>query len=417
MNTRARSAAAPDTGVAAPTRSRTARRAPRCAAFHRVPAVAFSPDWRALAGALMERDAAAPSAGVYDFDSGRAGLRFALERLAEAAPLRRRVVVPAYTCYSVAAAVEYAALELVVCDIDPQTLDFAPDELERVVGEDTLCIVAAQLFGCGVDLDHAVAVARRAGCRVIEDAAQASDPADDAYARSKVSLRLTSTGRGKPLSTGGGGFVSLYEPALRAPFDTVHARLPRPGGRGAGARQAGPLAVMKMLLHPRLFWAPAAAPRLRIGATIYPDVIAPQRPEPFRLRLYPRLRARFEQEQRIRRAHAQAYRAALGAQVGAVQPWASIAAGYAPHRFPVYLARDHGAVAGALERAGREGVAAVYPAPLSHLPRVRQFCVNPDAPVPGAEWVARRLVTLPTHGHVDAVRRARALDTLAELGV
>ncbi|MEX2575827.1 MAG: DegT/DnrJ/EryC1/StrS family aminotransferase [Halofilum sp. (in: g-proteobacteria)] len=390
---------------------------PWLAALYRLPPAAFSPDWRAVLGAFGAREGAALAAGVYAFDSGRSGLRFALERLAEAAPLRRRVVVPAYTCYSVAAAVEHAGLELVVCDIDPRTLDFAPRELEQVVGQDTLCIVAAQLFGCGVDLDHAAEVARRAGCHVIEDAAQASDPANDVHARAKVTLRLISTGRGKPLSTAGGGFVALYEPALRGRFDEIYGRLPHRRGPVADARQAARLALMKMLVHPRLFWAPASIPALHIGETIYPERIAPERPEALRLRLYPRLRTRFEQERRQRRGHAQVYGAALGAGADEIRPRAVSGADYAPHRFPVYLGHDRDVVGASLRRAGRYGVASVYPAPLTHLPRVRRFCVNVDAPIPGAEWTARHLITLPTHAHVDARSRQRVLNALEELGV
>lgn len=417
MSARARPPASSELDASSPVRhdDSGADLAPWLSSVYRVPPVAFSPDWGSILGALAAREDTVPAAGVYDFDSGRAALRFAIERLADAAPLRRQVVVPAYTCYSVAAAVESAGLELVVCDIDPCTLDFAPDMLASVVGEDTLCIVAAQLFGCGVDLQYAAELARRAGCHVVEDAAQASDPSDDAYARGKATLRVTSTGRGKPLSTGGGGFVALYERGLRADFDAVHARLQRRNGCGVAVLQASRVGLMKLLVHPRLFWAPAAIPALRIGATVYPDAIVPRRAEHFNLRLYERMRARFERERSIRRGHAQFYSQYRGAWSADVQPSATNGPGYAPHRFPVYLSRDRDEVAAALRRAGREGVAPVYPMALTHLERVRRFCANPNAPVPGAEWVARRLLTLPTHCYVDAVARARALQALNAL--
>lgn len=416
------SRAGPSAGEA-PWRSGGAlRRRARFPRYHHVPAVAFSPDWPAWMGALTAESGAtaADDTAVYAFDSGRSGLRFALERLAEQAPERRQVVVPAYCCYSVAAAVEHAGLELVVCDIDPRTLDLAPEPLAQAVGPNTLCIIVAHLFGCGVDTAHAGALARQAGCYLVEDAAQAPDPLDGppaAAINQGVTLRLTSTGRGKPLSTGGGGFVSLHEPSLQSDFDTAYARLPERAGRFDDAAQAARVALMKLLVHPRLFWAPAALPGLGIGETVYPDDTEPDRMAGFQRRLYARLRNRFERERQTRQRHADVYRSFLREQATVPQVQAIERPGYAPHRLPVYLGRDRADVESALRRARRGGVAPVYPAALSELPRVRRFCANPDDPVPGAAWTARHLVTLPTHAHVDPAARQRVLNALRELGI
>ncbi|HEX2189574.1 MAG TPA: hypothetical protein VHG51_11780, partial [Longimicrobiaceae bacterium] len=52
------------------------------------------------------------------------------------------------------------------------------------------------------------------------------------------------------------------------------------------------------------------------------------------------------------------------------------------------------------ERARRLGVAPSYPTTLAELPRLRPLLAGPERRWPGAEALARELVTLPTHSRV-----------------
>ena len=54
--------------------------------------------------------------------SGRAALTILLEALRRRSE-RREVVIPAYTCFSVASAIARAGLTIRLCDVDPVTLD------------------------------------------------------------------------------------------------------------------------------------------------------------------------------------------------------------------------------------------------------------------------------------------------------
>ena len=87
-------------------------------------------------------------ADVFLMSSGRAALTLILRALARTSP-RRRVVVPAYTCFSVAASVVKAGLDLVPCDIDPKTLDFDFDELRQAPIQ-----IARALRGIGAPVRH-----------------------------------------------------------------------------------------------------------------------------------------------------------------------------------------------------------------------------------------------------------------------
>src|SRR5687767_5410319 len=57
---------------------------------------------------------------VFLVSSGTAALTLALKAL-KSASRRTGVVIPAYTCFSVPAAVSQAGLRPVLCDIDPRT--------------------------------------------------------------------------------------------------------------------------------------------------------------------------------------------------------------------------------------------------------------------------------------------------------
>lgn len=85
---------------------------------------------------------------------------------------RRKVILPGFTCPLVALAVLHCGLQPVLCDLLPGHFDLDPDHLARLCDEDTLAIVATHLGGRVADLAPVLAVARRTGASVIEDAAQ-----------------------------------------------------------------------------------------------------------------------------------------------------------------------------------------------------------------------------------------------------
>ncbi len=87
---------------------------------------------------------------VYLVSSGKAALTVILKALAVVSH-RRRVIIPAYTCFSVPSAIVKAGLEVVLCDVDPNTLDFKFAELEGLLNEHVLCVVSTHLFGRPAD--------------------------------------------------------------------------------------------------------------------------------------------------------------------------------------------------------------------------------------------------------------------------
>ena len=125
--------------------------------------------------------------------SGTAALIVALATLKNAST-RRSVIIPAYTCPLVALAILQCGLRPIVCDLRRNHFDLCPQTLEEVCGEDTLAIVPTHLGGRVADVENVIAIARRVGALVIEDAAQS----------------MGATWRGHPVGIqGDAGFYSM----------------------------------------------------------------------------------------------------------------------------------------------------------------------------------------------------------------
>lgn len=81
------------------------------------------------------------------------------------------VIVPAFTWVSTANVVEYLGARPVFCDIDLNTFNIDVAQIESLITERTVGIIPVHLFGLPVDMDAVMAVSRRHGLWVVEDAA------------------------------------------------------------------------------------------------------------------------------------------------------------------------------------------------------------------------------------------------------
>ena len=106
--------------------------------------------------------------------NGRGAMTLLLTALAqrETRPEKQYVVLPSYTCYSVAASVLKAGLQVIICDVDPSSLAFDRTQLESIDFDEVLAIVSANLYGIPNDLIWLESVARRYNTYLIDDAAQ-----------------------------------------------------------------------------------------------------------------------------------------------------------------------------------------------------------------------------------------------------
>jgi dTDP-4-amino-4,6-dideoxygalactose transaminase len=104
-------------------------------------------------------------------NTGTSALHLAL-LAADIGPGDEVITVP-FTFVATVAAIRYTGATPVFVDIDPRTFTMDPAGLEAAITERTKAIMPVHLYGQAADMDPILAIARRHGLLVIEDAAQA----------------------------------------------------------------------------------------------------------------------------------------------------------------------------------------------------------------------------------------------------
>lgn len=332
---------------------------------------------------------------VFLLSSGKAALAVILLALRELMPERDEVLLSAYTCYSVPAAVQKVGLKVRICDIDPVTLDYDWSRIEDALqSQRLLCVVSTHLFGLPADVDRLRGAAVQHGVVVIEDAAQAMGGEIDGRKLGTLGdVGLFSLGRGKAISTVSGGIILTRNDKLGAAIAGVVKALPREGWLDAVRALCYALALL-ILVRPRFFWFPNALPFLKLGETVFDMSFALKRLGPFQAGL-----AHGWQEKLVWLREARLHRAGLLEKAGFVAPPALKVARPNLIRFPV-LVQNAGARMVLLKKSEEQGLglAAVYPEALSTIPELHGHLTG--EPTPQAEHIARSLVSLPVHPYV-----------------
>lgn len=81
------------------------------------------------------------------------------------------VIVPALTWISTANVIEHQGATPVFCDVELETFNIDVAQIEGLISEHTVGILPVHLFGLAADMDPILAIARKYGLWVIEDAA------------------------------------------------------------------------------------------------------------------------------------------------------------------------------------------------------------------------------------------------------
>lgn len=103
--------------------------------------------------------------------SGTAAMHLAL--IVNGVQAGDEVVVPTYTFTATAEVVTYLGARPVLADVDPATCNLTAETLERVITPRTRAVMVVHIAGQACDMDPILAVAKKHGLKVIEDAAHA----------------------------------------------------------------------------------------------------------------------------------------------------------------------------------------------------------------------------------------------------
>jgi dTDP-4-amino-4,6-dideoxygalactose transaminase len=325
---------------------------------------------------------------AWGVSSGRAALTVALRALRQLSS-RTSVVIPAYTCFSVPAAVVRAGLNVVPCDIESGTLDFDYEQLTRVLErEQPLAVVATHLFGLPCSVQRLRALCDRDGAFVIDDAAQAlGTTVDGRPAGTTGHIGFYSFGRGKSVTCGSGGAIVASSADIVAAVDRQVAALDAPHSVQSATTLAE-AAALALFLRPSLYRIPASVPGLHLGETIYSADFALRRMSGAQAGLLKHWRVRLAEWNAARRENVSYYRRTLP---GLVPLRANICI-----RLPIVCeSRDARDWLVSVGREQRLGISLMYPTAVNGIAELRE--TQGRHAFPSAERVAERLLTIPVH--------------------
>jgi perosamine synthetase len=325
---------------------------------------------------------------VFLVSSGKAALTMTLMGL-KAASSRTEVVIPAYTCYSMPAAVISAGLRPILCDINPSTFDFDHDQLAATLNDNTLCVVAHHLFGIPSDIDRVRALCHARGIIVIEDAAQAMGIESRGRKLGTLGdVGVFSLGRGKNMTCGSGGIVITESDAIAATLAALWPRLESPLP-AESLMDFAKLAFMAIFIQPRLYWIPNALPFLRLGQTIFPKRVAVKRLSGMQAGLLHDFQHRLSQsnQRRSETAASVSRQMSLSLPQGPSHPYL---------RVPVLAETPQGRerIHSFAQRRGL-GVSRAYPTPINAIPEISHLFDGRRFPT--AQRVSEHIFTIPTH--------------------
>ncbi|RME21210.1 MAG: hypothetical protein D6800_12325 [Candidatus Zixiibacteriota bacterium] len=335
----------------------------------------------------------------YFLSSGRAAQYLILRAMSTMSEGdRHEVIIPAYTCFTVAASVVRAGLRVRPVDIDPSTLDYRHEHLQQQDWSKVLAINASNLFGISSHLDRLTSLARQNDAYVIDDAAQmlgVETPFGPAGIRGDAGF--FSLDRGKHLAVYSGGILITNNDELARQLDKIRADVAS-SSLFAGATVFIKLLAYSLLSRPQLYRLPASLPMLGLGKTVYDPEFDVTGLSEFQQRLAGRLWPSLEQFNRHRSETSGVIAEALIADGRFEVPGFSGKPALPYLRLPV-LAPDRDYRDRAIAALRKVGITAtaMYPGVIADIRPLQPHLVGTDSDFSGARAVVDRLFTLPVH--------------------
>jgi dTDP-4-amino-4,6-dideoxygalactose transaminase len=329
-------------------------------------------------------------------------------------PGRRRVVIPAYTCFSVPSAIVKSGLDVALCDVDLARYDYDYRYMHDAVDEDTLCVISGNLFGIPSDVSRIIGICRERGAYVVEDAAQAMGCTyGERLIGTIADAGFYSLGRGKNITCGAGGIVVTNSDAIAAALDRVYGQLAEPRFLEEMAEFFRAI-LMALFIRPSLYWFPAGLPFLKLGETVFYRDFPVKRLSGMKAGMLKNWRERLEEYNRTRKGNAEYYRSALDpCGVTNDKSQQKPTAAQASLRFPV-LAHDRETrddIVSCLP-ARRLGISRMYPTPINMIAEIQERFDGRSYPAAAA--MADRLLTVPLHPLVREKDREKTSALLRE---
>lgn len=338
----------------------------------------------------------------YFFNSGRTAQVFILKALSElAGSSRDEVVIPAYTCFSVAAAIAKSGLKIRLVDTDPFTMDYDYEKLFGLNFTKVLAVIACNLFGILSNWEKLWSMAQEKNVFLIDDAAQSMGTLfKDRPSGSLGDIGFYSLNRGKSLSTYSGGILVTNNEKIAAQIQEDIKNLDRPNLWNE-ITVLIKMTLYSWFLKPRFYWLPSMIPFLGLGKTVFDETFSLCQLTDIQkcagIILWNTLESLNSARTKNARKLAE----------GVLRSERFKIPGYDEAFCPAYLrlpllAQDKAGRDRAVTALRRQGVVAstMYPSTIRQIAGIEKYLASTAKDFPGAQEVAETLLTLPTHPYL-----------------
>jgi len=318
-------------------------------------------------------------------NSGTSALTFLLESL-KIAP-QSGIVIPAYTCPAVAAAVLKAGHRPVLSDINPDTLNYDLDQLVSVLkNQKPAAAIWVNLFGLPSSIpDLKIPV-------IVDNAQLPFTPLKPENAAAE----MYSFGRGKPINALGGGVAIIHQFEHFKDLNKRYQNIPRSLFVNS-LFYLTKIIAFKLFYHPTRYPIPFHISFLRLGETNFAPHFKLQKISGINLRCVENIFSRFAGIQKIRSDVCLKYCNILKRYKEKI--------GYfnmnAFSKFPIIFKTESDRIP-ISESLLDSGILAntLYPFALNVQPGLREI-LNDSFFYKGAEFLSKNLITLPVNEFID----------------
>ncbi|MCG7912381.1 DegT/DnrJ/EryC1/StrS family aminotransferase [Candidatus Thiodiazotropha endoloripes] len=326
---------------------------------------------------------------------------------------RNEVIVPAYTCYSVASSVINAGLKIRLCDIDPRTLSYDEQQLRQIDFSRVAAIISANLYGLPNNLPMLEKLSKSEGFLLIDDAAQSLNAKiDGRYLGSFGDAGILSLDKGKNVTSIQGGLAVTNHPGLAELLSQNVERLD-PLSFKRQAIEFIKVVIYYFFLNPYAYKLPANISFSGLGETRFETDVEVSKYPAFLSSLATAQFNRIDQITQSRTQRGFYYDEALQSNQSITKIDRLVQTEPAYLRYPL-LVHDANQRSELLDEYREYGISASYPKSLNCVDEIAGHLVGERA-CPAAEVIARQIVTLPTHAYVRETDMNQIIEILAGL--
>jgi dTDP-4-amino-4,6-dideoxygalactose transaminase len=332
-------------------------------------------------------------------NSGRSALYTSLKALSAVKdPAKNEVVVPAYTCFSVAAAVAKSGLKIRLVDNDLLTMDYDYDKLENTQLQNVLAIVGCNLFGIPSNWNRLNEIAKAQKVYLIDDAAQAMGSVYDGKPLGSCGdIGFFSLGRGKNLSIYSGGILITDSERIWKSVSDLTPEI-NPSEKITEIKNFIKLVMYSVFVRPRLYWIPSRLPFLGIGKTVFDETFTVSDLEIVQKCLLELVFDRLDEFNLINRKNSKSVIDSISDNEAFAIPGSTNSETPSYLRLPLLCqsgqVRDE-----IIEKLNVKGISAtsMYPSSIRQISGIEKYLSSKETNFPKAQKIVDCLLTLPVH--------------------